>query len=165
MAQEFNLILDDNSIQAEQPNNILISLKPHQLTSLNKAMIMEREGEIRYKINNFSSYAHLYYDNSNIIGDNNVKIGTNIGILGDMVGYGKTIIALSLIASNPLNMIYRNPIYLRSYSNNRNYNYMTMSVSNNLIKKEDDMINSTLVVVPRGPVYIQWEKTIKKKRI
>lgn len=163
MAQEFNLILDDNSIQAEQPDNILISLKPHQLTSLNKAMIMEREGEIRYKINNFSSYAHLYYDNSNIIGDNNVKIGTNIGILGDMVGYGKTIIALSLIASNPLNKIYRNPVYLRSYSNNRNYNYMTMSVSNNLIKKEDNMINSTLVVVPRGPVYIQWEKTIKEK--
>ena len=174
MAQEFNVILDENSIQAEQPNKILISLKPHQLTSLNKAIIMETEGEIRYNINNINNYVDLHYDNydnytnlynnnSNMISNNYIKFGTNIGILGDMVGYGKTIIALSLIASNPLNKIYRNPIYLKSYNNNRNYNYMTISVDNNLIKKEDDMINSTLVVVPRGPVYIQWERTIKEK--
>ena len=61
MAQEFNVILDENSIQAEQPNKILISLKPHQLTSLNKAIIMETEGEIRYNINNILLKHFLTY--------------------------------------------------------------------------------------------------------
>jgi superfamily II DNA or RNA helicase len=163
MADEFSLVLDENSIRAEQPNNILITLKPHQLTSLNKAIVMEREGEIKYKITNLNSYANLYYDNSNLIADDYIKIGTNIGIFGDMVGYGKTIIALSLIASNPLDKIYRNPIYFKTYSNYRNYNYLNMSVSNNLIKKENNIINSTLIIVPRGPVYIQWERTIKEQ--
>ena len=32
-----------------------------------------------------------------------------------------------------------------------------------IVKKERNIINSTLIIVPRGPVFIQWENTIKEK--
>lgn len=162
-----NLELSDIDIRASQPDNIITKLKPHQLTSLYKAIMMENSGEITYKIKNFHLFSHLFYDNSNIINNDDdeteISIKTNIGILGDKVGYGKTLLALSLIASNKLDNIYINPIYLKNYSSHQNYNFLNISVSNNLIQKKNNIINSTLVIVPRGPVYIQWESTIKEK--
>ena len=67
-----------------------------------EAIDMETNGNINYKLENFN-----YYNQSNPL-DNytNVNIGTNLGILGDKVGYGKTLIALSIIANNPLKNIY-----------------------------------------------------------
>lgn len=159
----YELELNDNNMRAIQPEKILIKLKPHQLTSLYKAIEMETKEEILYKIKDINLITTN--DNSNINIDEDtytdIKIGTNIGIFGDMVGYGKTLIALSLIASNDLKKIYINTNYIKSYTNNRNYNYLNINVNNNLIKKENNIINSTLIIVPRGPVYIQWEKTIK----
>jgi superfamily II DNA or RNA helicase len=159
----YDLELNNESIQASQPENILIKLKPHQLTSLNKAIEMENKGDINYKIKDVNIFMN---DNSNIINnDENIKIGTNIGILGDIVGYGKTLIALSLIAANKLNNIYINPNYIKTYNNNHNYSYLNISLTNNLIQNDKNIINSTLVIVPRGPVFTQWEKTIKSNTL
>lgn len=155
----YDLELNGNNFQAVQSDKILVKLKPHQLTSLYKAIEMENNGEINYKLQDIYNIT----DNSNITdGDKitKIKIGTNIGILGDMVGYGKTLIALSLIASNDLKNIHINPNYIKNYNNHRNYNYLNISIGNTLIQKDENIINSTLIIVPRGPVYVQWEQTI-----
>jgi len=124
-------------------SKINVKLKPHQLTALNKAIEMEKNGIIRYNLKHYN---------------NTIELSTNIGILGDIVGYGKTLIALALIASNKEIHINRNLI--ETYYNNKNYNYVTISTINNLIP--NNVIKSTLVIVPRGPVYIQWYEMIKK---
>jgi superfamily II DNA or RNA helicase len=155
----YDLELNDNNNKAIQPVNILTKLKSHQLTSLYKCIEMENIGEIKYKIRDVNLI--FTNDNSNLNNSyTNIKIGTNIGILGDTVGYGKTLIALSLIASNNLNNIHINPNYIKSHFGVRNYNYLNITMENNLIKKDNNIINSTLVIVPRGPVYLQWEKMI-----
>ena len=155
----YDLELNNDNIQAFQPEKILIKLKPHQLTSLYKAIEMENKGEINYKIKDVNIIMNY---NSNIINnDENIKIATNVGIFGDMVGYGKTLIALSLIAANDIKNIYINPIYIKSYNNNNFYNYLNIYIKNNLIQTYKNTINTTLIIVPRGPVFMQWEKTIK----
>ena len=112
-----NLELTENDLRSYQPDKIITKLKPHQLTSLYKAIMMENTGEITYKINNFHNYSQLFFDNSNIInpedGETEITLRTNIGILGDKVGYGKTLLGLALIASNKLENIHINPIYHR----------------------------------------------------
>jgi len=162
-----NLELDVNDIQYKQPEKIKIKLKPHQLSSLYKAIMMENSGDLTYKIKNFHVYSSLFYDNSNIINneeeETEITIKTNMGILGDKVGYGKTLIALGLIASNKLENIHINSIYTKSFSSSNHYNYLNISVSNNLIQRNNNIINTTLVIVPRGPVYLQWENTIIEK--
>ena len=159
MVINYELELNENNIQYQQPEGIIVKLKPHQLTSLYKAIDMETNGNINYKLENFN-----YYNQSNPL-DNytNVNIGTNLGILGDKVGYGKTLIALSIIANNPLKNIYINPNFTKTFNNHKSYNYLNISMDNILIKKERNIINSTLIIVPRGPVFIQWENTIKEK--
>ena len=146
---KYNLEIDQLSPVAIQPENILINLKSHQLACLKKAIDMESLGYIEYDISN----------NEILNGEYNVN--TNIGIIGDIVGYGKTITALSIIASANLNNIYLNQIYQKNYISCNNYSYFNYSCKTNNITKLNNIIDSTLVIVPRGPVYIQWEKTIK----
>jgi len=139
----YNIELDETDKEAAVVSEkINVKLKPHQLTALNKAIEMEKNGLIKYNIN----------QNNNII-----EISTNIGILGDMVGYGKTLIALSLIATN--DDIHLNRHLIETYNNTKNYNYFSISTINRLIPEK--IIKATLVIVPRGPVYLQWEKMIK----
>ena len=68
--------------------------------------MMENDGEITYNIKSFSNFSQLFFDSLNILNPKdeytNITIKTNIGIFGDKVGYGKTLLALSLIASNKL---------------------------------------------------------------
>jgi len=162
-----NLELTENDTRSVQPDRIITKLKPHQLSSLYKATMMENTGEITYNIKNFNSFSQLYFDNPYLIDseneETNIIIRTNIGILGDKVGYGKTLLGLALIASNKLDNIHINPIYMKNFASHHHYNYLNISVSNNLIQKSLNIINSTLVIVPRGPVFVQWEKTIIEK--
>lgn len=139
----YNIELDETNNMAIVSEKINVKLKPHQLTALNKAIEMEKNGLIKYNINQ---------NNNNII-----EISTNIGIFGDMVGYGKTLIALALIASN--DNIHLNRHLIETYNNNKNYNYFSISTINRLIPEK--IIKATLVIVPRGPVYLQWDNMIK----
>ena len=157
----YDIELNENNKIAQQNEKIKLKLKPHQLTALNKAIEMEKEGIIEYKISNkkiFLSLMNMLYINNHgfneINYDNIIKIETNVGIFGDMVGYGKTLIALSLIATN--NDIHINNQFTKTFNNNRNYSYLNISSENNLIPNNDFTINSTLIIVPRGPVYVQW---------
>ena len=141
----YDIELNESDKLANVSDKINVKLKPHQLTALNKAIEMEKNGLIRYKLTTISDLTNI------------IEISTNIGIFGDMVGYGKTLIALALIATN--NEIHINRYLTESYNSNRNYNYLTISTIN--YKVPERIIKATLVIVPRGPVYIQWEKMIK----
>jgi len=154
---KFDLELDENCPIMKQPKLINIQLKPHQLTCLSKAYKMEKTGKINYNIDN-KKHNDIY----NTCLDGEYEINTNIGIIGDIVGYGKTLTALSIIATSDLNDIYINTVCQKSYISNSNYSYFSYSTKNKKIKNNNNIINSTLIIVPRGPVYIQWTKTLKQ---
>ena len=141
----YDIELDSNSMRCGQPSKIKKALKPHQLACLYKATYMENVGSTTYRNR-----------------DATIKISTNIGIIGDIVGYGKTLTALSIIAHNPLENIHVNTAKIHSFHSARAYNYFTAETQNLSLPNQDTMIHSTLIIVPRGPVYIQWEKTLKE---
>jgi len=152
----YDIELDSNSPRCGQPNKIKKVLKPHQLAGLYKAIHMENIGTITYKNNTINRDHNL----RNI--PTTIKISTNIGIIGDIVGYGKTLTALSIIAHNPLKNIHINNTKVHSFHSTKAYNYFTAVSENVSLPILDNMINSTLIIVPRGPVYVQWEKTLKE---
>lgn len=151
----YNNEIDDNAPRASQPQKIKISLKEHQLACLYKAQHMERSGSIKCRVQSFDDI------NSQEPSFENIDVTTNVGIFGDIVGYGKTLTALALIASSDIKKINRNSMMNMSYSNSRNYSYISYSKKNKNIIDDNNIINSTLIVVPRGPVYIQWRKALE----
>ena len=164
----YDIELNETNKFALQNDRIKTKLKPHQLTALYKALDMEINGSIRYNISSrerFISIMTMLYSNytqfNNI--DNFIQISTNVGIFGDIVGYGKTLIVLALIATNDVKNIYVNNIYTKTFNNYKNYSYLNISSQNNLIIPENIIFNTTLVIVPRGPVYVQWVEMINKQ--
>ena len=99
----YDLELDEKSVIMKQPSLINMQLKPHQLACLKKAYIMEKYGIIKYNIDK-SKHNDIY----NTCLDGEYNINTNIGIIGDIVGYGKTLTALSIVSECKLNDIYLN---------------------------------------------------------
>jgi len=161
MEELYDFELDDNSIRAQQPRQITTILKPHQLACVNKAIKMEVNGTIKYKISQ-NNPLNINYRNVEILStDNIIEISTNVGIIGDIVGYGKTLTALSIVAQNKVSDIHINNIKTTSIYNSRVYTYFTSKTINNNVINESDFIQSTLIIVPRGPVYIQWIKTLE----
>lgn len=132
---------------SQQPLKIIKKLKSHQLASLYKATLLEELGIINYNVANYS------------LSNSPITFKSNIGILGDIVGYGKTLLALSIVSHVPLNKIHINNNVDRTYTNNSQYSYISYSTINKI--ESENIINSTLVIVPRGPVYNQWEYSIK----
>lgn len=162
---EYDVYINDLAPHYKQPDKITLNLKPHQLAALYKGVNMEKNGVTKYNILNHCDYAAItntFYNNRVLDStfDGKFSVSTNLGIIGDIVGYGKTMIALSIIASN--NELHLNNKNIRSYSNNRSYSYFTKTYTNVTIPEEHTMINSTFIIVPRGPVYIQWLETITK---
>ena len=138
----YNIELDSNSHRCIQPTKIKKQLKPHQLACLYKAIMMENHRKIVYA--------------------SGEEVESNIGILGDIVGYGKTLTALSIVAHNNLDNIKINNEKIISYHSSKAYNYFKLSSKNKNIASLKKIINSTLIIVPRGPVYVQWERTLKE---
>jgi len=153
----YDLELDEKSAIIKQPSLISTQLKPHQLACLKKAYIMEKYGNIKYNIDS-SKHNDIY----NTCLNGKYNINTNIGIIGDIVGYGKTLTALSIVSECKLENIFLNKQYEKSFISNNNYSYFSYSCENKIIKNKNNMINTTLIIVPRGPVYVQWEKTLKQ---
>lgn len=140
-----NLLSQDDPI-SKQPSKIITPLKPHQLTSLYKATLMEQEEYITYKNNN-----RVF------------KVSTNVGLLGDIVGYGKTLTALSIVANSQMENFKINDEYVKTYySWKHNYNSMVVKSNFENIPENSNFLSSTLIIVPRGPVYLQWVDTLQK---
>lgn len=147
---------------ATQPEGIIIPLKPHQLASLHKAVLFERYGTVFYHVENPEEYLNAgldrrYHAMRIATYRRGYSVHTNIGILGDMVGYGKTLVALSIISSTQTKEMYNTKKIVHSY--NGFVSKGKIRVECNIDDVTDDtrtLFETTLVVVPRGPVYAQW---------
>lgn len=157
---EYHIDLRPSDPLAPQPEKVTVELKPHQLCALQKAIAMETNDYVRYDVPDPSVYIHDYYARRRITFTNKFRISTNIGILADMVGYGKTLTALAIVASVPCDQIKRTEEDIYSY-HNRGYVNFTAVCPHRSLAMEDMFIRTTLVVVPRGPVYVQWENAIQ----
>ena len=135
-------LLDNNSPLIEQPMNISMSLKPHQLAEIHKARTMEQNDIIKY---------------CSVTDPNQIfNVRANVGLLSDIVGYGKTMTALGIISESNISDIHINNVWTRTYKTN------SFSVSSTSGIDQEPYIKTTLVVVPRGPVYLQWLSMIKQ---
>lgn len=74
-------MIDDTSPRANQPSEITTRMKPHQLTMLQACKNIE---------------------NGVIIGSKQTQINSKVGIICDLVGSGKSLSALSVIAANKM---------------------------------------------------------------
>ena len=125
-------LLNDTNIKNNQPQNIKLKLKPHQLTALYYMKEIERTNEIKFNSNNNINYI----------------LQTNIGILGDDVGYGKTLTALSILEHNNIKK--------------DNQEFLLHTDNTLLIRKEKiDYLDLNIIVIPHN-IYFQWKNTINK---
>lgn len=154
----YSVILSEPDPQHHQPDRILVSLKPHQRAGLQKAKIMEQSEYTSYYVPNpRAQIPYGYNQNPNIFGYFQLK--TNIGVIGDIVGFGKTLIALAIVASLSKEEIHLPDFKRFTYHNP--YGYMEITKENTQRSFIETLIRTTLIVVPRGPVYVQWKNTIK----
>jgi len=149
-------MLDEECPIIEQNEKIRLPLKKHQLAGICKAYKMEQEEKI--------------YHNDEINENSYYEITTNIGIIGEKVGYGKTITALAIIAHSPINTLKINNSSLKSYNTQVKIKptdvIKNAAIISNIQKYDTEVIrskyiNTTLVIVPRGPVYTQWVRSIQ----
>ena len=84
-----SIILNDTFSKDIQPKDIKIPLKSHQLTLLKKCSELE----------NSSHNPIILLDTAN---DTESELQSTFGIIGDIVGSGKTLSILSIIAKQPI---------------------------------------------------------------
>jgi len=123
-------ILTSDSEMATQPSSIRTSLKPHQKTMVQACLNLEEEKDYRDE-----EY------------DNNFRI--RLGVIGDLVGSGKTLSVLSIIASKPH--------IERIHQTNHSSSYGLVTSSRHSTPKT---IPVNLIVVPHTLIK-QWESYIK----
>ena len=82
-----SIVLDDSMTKSNQPPEIKIPLKQHQLTLLKHCSTLEN-----------SSNSPIMLTNNNI----QSEIKSKFGIIGDIVGSGKTLSILAIIANQPV---------------------------------------------------------------
>ena len=92
------ILLNDTFSYGVQPNNIKLPLKLHQLTMMEKCRLLEESSNKSIKflnIGNSFSAPLDYTEESGTL----VEFKSKIGIIGDIVGSGKTLSVLSIIAN------------------------------------------------------------------
>jgi hypothetical protein len=130
--------LTENDKQIIQPSTISLPLMSHQKTIIHKMLEMEDldEYDIKYNPNYYSKDT---YD---------AKLRTNIGVLADKVGAGKTLSVISLISIRP--------ILKDKLTNLGSTKYMGLQVEYLNAK-----LNTNLIVVPHKLVP-QWKTSFEK---
>lgn len=131
-------ILDAESPRIEQPSRIKIPLKQHQLALIHRCRLLENSSNEAY---NEESYS----------------IKTRIGIIGDVVGSGKTLSILGLIETEKsiktcIPKYYSNS-YI-SYINKKNISY------NQQYSSLKNLDNTNVILVPHN-IYKQWVTSIE----
>ena len=111
-----------------------ISLKQHQLTLIHACLKLEDSRADLIKLENY-------------------KYQSNIGIIADNVGGGKSISALAIILAKPTITNVCLPIQYINYEN------LGFIVYSNEINKT--VVNGNLIVVPHS-IFIQWDRYIKQ---
>jgi len=149
---QYDTEINSDDPQADQPDKILISLKPHQRAALHKALVFEKYGKVNYNLQ-----TNLLPPPRRTTLHGELYIKSNIAILGDVVGYGKTLTALSLIAANNTSNIHNNNQIIQSVYKDSGFFSAFMEKDN----RTTNYINTSLIIVPRGPVYTQWQQAIE----
>jgi hypothetical protein len=166
----YNIFIEETSPRASQPAKIKLPLKPHQLASLQKVITMENTGCIKYDVQNPGVYTYRGIHNTNnrftteelnsqMQFKGRFKIQSNVGVLGDAIGSGKTILALSIAASQTRDIHKRKDFIHSHHGPNGAYMRAIMDVED---EENVKMIKTTLIVTPRGPVYSQFIESIQK---
>jgi hypothetical protein len=124
--------LDDKSDKIAQPIYINIDLKEHQKCAVHAMRYLECNESLRMK-------------------DPTFQIETNIGVLGDKVGAGKTLTSLSLI--NQKRIAPRRPQY------NSSSKYACIKYIN-----KSNAVKTNLIIVPHKIIH-QWVNTLKITRL
>lgn len=132
-------LLTENDEKILQPEHISIKLLDHQRTIIYKMQQLEESGIIKTDKN----ADDIDYTKKN----NCININTNIGILGDKVGAGKTLTTVSLISMNK-KLKDRNAIISGEQ-------YFTLSY-----ETKNKKLDCNLIVVPQKILH-QWNNTFK----
>lgn len=138
---EFDIDVDElteDHPRAPTPRGAKINLKPHQQTLLARC--------IQYE-NSSMSLKEFKEIEPHVDGQDYFK--TNMGIIGDRVGAGKSYVILSLIASNDITN--KNNIIIKSHGFNKVMYY---------IHDKTTSIKTNMLVVPHN-LATQWEYYIK----
>lgn len=131
-------LLKDSNSRAKQPDNITLPLKEHQLTLLKKCIELENSTKTPMKKYIVSQHKKL-------------MIQSQFGIIGDIVGSGKTLSVLSIICSQPVLKISQN----KSYQTN---GLMTITTQ---IQPEEVYFPYNIIVVPHT-ITSQWESALDR---
>jgi len=120
--------LDENSVKSSQPDLIKIPLKDNQLTILNFSENLEKNN--RLKVNNKMSF------------------NTNVIIIGEKVGGGKSATCLGIIANNPVI--------------SQNETIETMGQYITIYKSVTTAILPINIIVVPHTIFRQWKKYIEQ---
>lgn len=130
-------ILDTESPRIEQPIGIKIPLKQHQLALIHRCRLLEKSSIEQYK-------QGLY------------TIKTRMGIIGDVVGSGKTLSVLGLIETEKSIKTCIPKYYSNSYISYINEQNISYNQQHSSLKNLD---NTNIILVPHN-IYKQWSTTI-----
>ena len=145
---EYSHEIQEADPRSEQPSKISVPLKPHQLAAIHKAQVMENE-------ETFFIRPHGNESSQSI-----VSVSTNVGVLGDIVGYGKTLIGLGVIAQNPVENIKVYDDTLRMHQIGDAF-FLSRTPGTQTQRATRNLIPSTLLIVPHGPVFEQWATALQ----
>lgn len=122
--------LDENSPMGKQPDSIKIKLKDNQLTILDYCNTLEKNANMQLQF------------------DKNVSFNTNVVIIGEKVGGGKSATCLSVIANNPIINLSEKIQTVGQY----------ITIYN---KTSQDFLPINIIVVPHT-IFRQWKEYIDK---
>ena len=133
-------ILRDGQLTSSSPkytdniDGFKLPLKDHQLTLLHSCLTLEKSS-------------------NGLTESENLKYQSNIGIIADDVGGGKSISVLALISSKPTIKDAALPVQFINYEN---MGFIVYAKEYNRT-----ILNGNLIIVPHS-IFLQWDKYIKK---
>ena len=139
-------LLDADSEKITQPEDIKIPLKYHQLSLINYCQKVEKSSEHPFRYSESTDKGVYEYD-----------VSSKNGIIGDIVGSGKTLSILGLISSTKDTNI--NSPDFENKDTSTKYCRVKCVSQPSLVTEE---INISIVVVPHT-IFKQWDKTVNEQ--
>ena len=141
------LKLIESSLRTDQPLGIIdhIELKPHQLACIRRMIDIDIYHKVETKMN----------ENETVI------VGSNkVGILGDKVGYGKTLTTLSFLMVSKDMEIPLEQTFTIGEGNEMSY----ISRTYKKYKINDNYCKTNVIIVPNN-IYKQWVDELKRTNL
>jgi SNF2 family DNA or RNA helicase len=140
-------VLDEDSNRGTQPQAIKTQLKYHQLNMIDYCKKLESTTKNPIKVNKITTE-----------GTYNYEVSGRHGIIGDIVGSGKTLSVLGLIGDTKGTQL-NNEAY-DNYRDSVNNNFKVICVD--YPRKVITELNTSLIVVPHT-IFKQWNTTISQQ--